>query len=278
MKKQYDEAIAYFDKALQINPKLMDVFTNKVLTLAAQKKWDAAREACTQQLAVVADSQPARAIVHFMEGQIHKARGDLKAAESAFQKALEANANYVLAYYELARLYLREKDVDSAVAQFETLLEKNPKQFGVHMQLGTIHDLNGRPDLAETHYRKALEINPDFAPAANNLAYNLAEQRKSLDEALTLAQKAREKLPDDPGVMDTLGWVYARKGLWDSAIRELQDSLAKMPDNAAIHYHLGVAYAGKGDKENARMAFNKALETKGAEAVAEQVKEAMGKL
>jgi tetratricopeptide (TPR) repeat protein len=278
VEQRYDEAIAYFDKALQLNPKLMDVFTNKVLTLGAQKKWADARDACAQQLKAVADSPSAQAIIYFMEGQINKSSGDLAAAKTDFQQALEANPNYVLAYYELARLYLKDKDVDSAVAQFEALLAKNPRQYGVHMQLGTIHDLNERPDLAETHYRKALEINPDFAPAANNLAYNLAEQGKSLDEALTLAQKAREKLPEDPGVMDTLGWVYTKKGLYDSGIREFQDSLTKLSDNATIHYHLGVAYAGKGDKENARMAFNKALETKGAEAIADQVKQAMASL
>ncbi len=273
--QKYEEAIGYFDQALQRNPKLMDVFTNKVLTLAAQKKWDEALNACTQQLAVVADSKPAQAIVHFMEGQIHKARNDRKAAELAFRKSVEANANYVQAYYEMARLYLQDNKLDEAVAQYEALLAKDPKQFGSHMQLGTIYDMQGRLDLAETHYREALKINPDFAPAANNLAYNLAEQEKNLDEALLLAQKAREKLPEDPSTMDTLGWVYTKKQLYDSAIRELQDSLAKLPDNAAIHYHLGMALLGKGETEKAREAFGKALAAKDAGTVADRVKKAL---
>ena len=39
-------------------------------------------------------------------------------------------------------------------------------------------------------------------------------------------------MPDDPSVMDTLGWVYYRKGIYDSAIGEFKGSLAKAPDNA----------------------------------------------
>ena len=52
------------------------------------------------------------------------------------------------------------------------------------MMLGTIYDLKKRFDMSEKHYRAALDIDPDFAPAANNLAYLLAAQDKNIDEAL----------------------------------------------------------------------------------------------
>jgi len=109
------------------------------------------------------------------------------------------------------------------------------------MLLGIIYDRQKRFDLSEKHYRKALVINPDFAPAANNLAYLLAEHGKDINEALNFARTAREKLPNDPSAMDTMGWVYYKKGLYDSAIREFTDSLEKIPDNADVHYHLGLA-------------------------------------
>jgi chaperonin cofactor prefoldin len=107
--------------------------------------------------------------------------------------------------------------------------------------------------------KKALELDPGFAPAANNLAFLLADQDKELDRALELALKAKERLPDDPGVMDTLGWAYYKKGLYDSARSELLDSIEKMPDNAVIHYHLGLTYYKKGEKEKAREELEKAL-------------------
>jgi tetratricopeptide (TPR) repeat protein len=127
------------------------------------------------------------------------------------------------------------------------------------MLLGIIYDLQKRFDLSEKHYTAALEINPEFAPAANNLAFILAEQDKNLDEALVLAQMAKEKIPESPYVMDTLGWVYYRKGLYDSAIGEFTDSLEKIPDNPAVLYHLGMAYYKKGDADKARAELEKAL-------------------
>jgi tetratricopeptide (TPR) repeat protein len=59
--------------------------------------------------------------------------------------------------------------------------------------------------------------------------------------------------------MDTLGWVYYKKGLYDLAIGEFSDSLAKIPENAAVIYHLGMAYYKKGEKEKAKEQLEKAL-------------------
>jgi tetratricopeptide (TPR) repeat protein len=87
----------------------------------------------------------------------------------------------------------------------------------------------------------------------------LADQDKDMNEALNLARLAKESLPNDPNVMDTLGWVYYKKGLYDSAIAEFTDCLEKMPDNATVIYHLGMAYYQKGDLEKARMELKKAL-------------------
>jgi tetratricopeptide (TPR) repeat protein len=127
------------------------------------------------------------------------------------------------------------------------------------MLLGRIYEMQQQYDLSEKHYRDALKINPDFAPAANNLAYLLTEQNKSLDEALMLAKKAKEKLYDDPSVMDTLGWIYFKKGLYDSAIVEFNDSLQKQPDNSEVHYHLGMAYYKKGETPLAKKELENAL-------------------
>ena len=56
-----------------------------------------------------------------------------------------------------------------------------------------------------------LEIRKDFAPAANNVAWVLAEHGGNIDEALNWAQVAKEKMPQDPSIMDTLGWIYYKK-------------------------------------------------------------------
>ena len=87
------------------------------------------------------------------------------------------------------------------------------------MIIGALYDGQKKSDMAKQHYEEALRVNPEFAPAANNLAYILAESDQELDNALQLAKLAKEKLPEDPGVMDTVAGcitrrVYSTVPLW----------------------------------------------------------------
>jgi Flp pilus assembly protein TadD len=159
---------------------------------------------------------------------------------------------------------LRDQKADKATAQFQQLLEVNPKQAGPHMMIAVIYDSQKKFELSEKHYRACLEIDPRFAPAANNLAYILAEGNRDLNEALKYAQIAKASLPEDPSVMDTLGWVYYKKGLYDSAIAEFKASLAKAPENPTVAYHLGLAYHKKGDADKARAELTRALDLSGS--------------
>ena len=65
---------------------------------------------------------------------------------------------------------------------------------------------------AVKHYRKALALDSSNIFALNNLAYILSRDTARVDEALTFARKAKELIPESPQVMDTLGWLYYRKG------------------------------------------------------------------
>jgi Tfp pilus assembly protein PilF len=163
---------------------------------------------------------------------------------------------------ELARIYLSEKKEDKAIAQYNIVIEKDPKQIGAYMILGMIYEGQNKMDQAENQYRKALAVKSDFVPAANNLAYILADQGRNLDEALSMARIAKEKSPQEANVMDTLGWVYYKKGLYDNAIGELTECAAKMKDNPVVLYHLGAAYYKKGETIKAKTQLQKALSLK----------------
>ena len=95
--------------------------------------------------------------------------------------------------------------------------------------------------------------------AANNLAFIYAERGQNLDVALQLATTAKQRMPEDSNVDDTLGWIYYKRGQPQQAIPYLQDSLKRRPDVAEVLYHLGMAYAGAGDKARARETLERAL-------------------
>ncbi len=258
--KKYDLAMEYYEKALKLNPKLMDVFTNLIVLLTRTGKADKALEKCDKQLEIVKESDMAAALVYSLKGGIYFFRKKIKQAQAAFKKSIEKNPNSVRPYYALAKIYLMEKNADKAIEQFKAVISKNPNKAGPHMLLATIYDMQKKPDLSEKHYRKALKINENFAPAANNLAYLLVQNGKNLNEALNFARKAKELMPDNPYVADTLGWVYYKKGLYESAIGEFSESLKKMEDNATINFHMGMAYYGNNQKDLAAKYLKKALE------------------
>jgi tetratricopeptide (TPR) repeat protein len=105
-----------------------------------------------------------------------------------------------------------------------------------------------------------LKINPNFAPAANNLAWNYAEHGGNLDLALPLAQVARQMNPDSAEVLDTLGWIYYKRGLFDNAVALLKESSVKLKNSdPVVLYHLGMAYHQSGRRVEARDALNRAL-------------------
>ena len=95
--------------------------------------------------------------------------------------------------------------------------------------------------------------------AANNLAFIYAEEGTNWDEALNLATAAKQRLPNDASVDDTIGGIHYKNGLADLAIKSFQESLKKRPDDAEELCHHGLAYAKLGDKARARQALQRAL-------------------
>ena len=138
-------------------------------------------------------------------------------------------------------------------------IDKGPNSLSACMALGLIYE--GEKDYAKAqgYYEKALKINPNFVPAANNLAYIYAERGGNIDVALNLAQKAREQVPDDAHISDTLGWIYYKKNVFGTAISYLKESVEKDPNQPMTRYHLGMAYYKNGNRDLAKKELAEAL-------------------
>ncbi len=96
--------------------------------------------------------------------------------------------------------------------------------------------------------------------AYNNLAYLFATANESdLEEALTLAAKAKELVPDNAAVSDTLGWIYYLSGMHDEAISVLEVAVNGMPWEPSIRFHLGMAYYKKNQHRLALAEMEQAL-------------------
>ncbi|MDC4226014.1 MAG: tetratricopeptide repeat protein [Candidatus Manganitrophus sp.] len=86
-----------------------------------------------------------------------------------------------------------------------------------------------------------------------------AEHGGNIDRALTLAQMAKEKYPDDPAISDTLGWIYYKKNAFLKAVSLLEESAQKLSKNPIVRYHLGMAYYKSGQNGLAKKELSESL-------------------
>jgi predicted Zn-dependent protease len=96
---------------------------------------------------------------------------------------------------------------------------------------------------------------------ADELAFLYLEHGGDLNFALSLAQMARQKLPDSPVTADTLGWAYYKVGSFGPAVTQLKASSDKMPQNPIYSYHLGMAYVAARQFGSAQRSLRAALQT-----------------
>ena len=116
----------------------------------------------------------------------------------------------------------------------------------------------GKLDILETDLRRVIELKPDYAHAYNALGYTLADRTDRIDEAYALIEKALKLSPEDPFILDSLGWVQYRRGNLDEALRNLTSAHQARPD-PEIAAHLGEVLWKLGKKDEASKVWKAAL-------------------
>jgi tetratricopeptide (TPR) repeat protein len=95
---------------------------------------------------------------------------------------------------------------------------------------------------AETDMRKALELQPEQPHVLNYLGYSWIDQGINLDEGMKMIKRAVEQRPDDGYIVDSLGWAYYRIGNFEDAVKNLERAIDLKPEDPTINDHLGDAY------------------------------------
>jgi tetratricopeptide (TPR) repeat protein len=248
---------------------------NQLVEMAWEDKQpDVALDVARKQAKLAPRSAPVQHVL----GLVHQRRGELADAESAYRRAAEQDPGFVPARIELARLYVGTGRADQALPELEKVLQANRKSADAWQISGMAHLAKGNVRQAQEAFKKALEANPRFAPAANNLAWLYSEHGGDAEEALRLAQLAKEVAPDDPLVSDTLGWVLYKRGIYQRALGLLRESAARLPGSAEVHYHLGMTHYKLGDRTAARQALSRALELSAGFRGAEEARKVLAEL
>jgi tetratricopeptide (TPR) repeat protein len=217
--KRFDEAITWYKKVESGDWVRAQL---KIATLLARQQGLEAGRAYVQK--IEANSDEDRIQIIQVEAQLLR---DAKAWKETYEMLTKAVADY-------------------------------PDAFELRYDLAMAAERVERLDVLESQLRRVMEMKPDYAHAYNALGYTLAEKTDRLAEAKDLIEKALRLSPDDPFILDSLGWVHYRLGEVQEALKHLQHAYSSRPD-PEIAAHLGEVLWKSGQRDEAQKIWRAAL-------------------
>lgn len=201
---------------------------------------------------------------HYLRAQIRYAgilskQGRLDEARAHLQQVqpqdIAQRTLLIQAEAQLLREAKRHKDAFDVLGKG---LEKLPSQPELLYDHAMAAEKLNLLEVMEKDLRQLIQLKPDNAHAYNALGYSFAERGIRLEEALQLTEKALSLAPNDPLIMDSLGWTHFRLGAHDKAVEWLKKAheLRQDPEIAA---HLGEALWVQGLHDEARKVWQSAL-------------------
>lgn len=300
---RYADARSHFDALLRETPDNTEALFPAAI-LALQMNDLARADALLRRLLVL--EFPDKSVVRYYLGQIAEQRQQVDAA-IAYYQAVGVGDQYLSAQLRAARLLGERGQADDALSQLRAAtprnaqeraqlvaaeaqilrdakrtqeafalvsaeLAKQPADPELLYETALLAEKLGRVDLLEKHLRRLIELKPDSASAYNALGYSFADRNLRLGEARTLIEKALSLSPEDPFILDSLGWVLYRQGDLAGARATLEKAFALRAD-PEIAAHLGEVLWKLDRRDDASRLWRDAQQrSPGNEALAEAIK------
>ena len=287
--KHYEEALKYFRKALDLNPKDHELLYVVGVLALQTRDWDLARSTW-EQLRDNPRYHKEEEAWYFL-GQLEELRGNLRQATENYNKIkagrlrndaqirtaiLTGKLGNLEESHELfnalrltdpdqaVQIYITEaqllKDLhkpESALKIYDEAINAYPQDADLLYARGLLAADLGDIEKAEADFKAALAIKPDDSDALNALGYTLADQTDRYEEAYAYVKKALELDPESPAILDSMGWVLFRMKEYSEALKYLRRAAEKL-DDPEIFAHLGEALWTTGAKKEARDILDKA--------------------
>lgn len=201
---------------------------------------------------------------HSFEAQIRAARmlgqmGDLAAARRELAAMRRANPELAKPLYLAeGELLFRAGEFDAALAHYNQAVAQAPQDPDLLYARSLVYEKLGAIAKAEADLRTILEADADDARALNALGYMLTNHSSRYQEALDYIQRALKAQPEDPAVIDSMGWIQYRLGNLPKARDYLQQAYKKFPD-PEVAAHFGEVLWQLGNQAKARRIWQEAL-------------------
>jgi tetratricopeptide (TPR) repeat protein len=218
--KEYREAIADFNRVLQITSNDIDTLFYRSRSYDEIKGYDGAIAGYTELIRLKPDTVEA----YNNRGKAYAAKGEYDRAIADYNQAIRLNPNLANAYINRGIAYQNKGDNDRAIADYNQAIRLNPNLADAYYNRGATYDDKGEYDRAIADYNQAIRLNPNDADAYINR-----------------------------------GIAYQNKGDNDRAIADYNQAIRINPNLAGAYYNRGLAYYYKGDYTHARADWEQVL-------------------
>lgn len=253
--EQYAEAEAYFDRVLALGQRVTDSRFELARLAELQDDYALARERYEQ----IDDEE------RYITAQIRAATMDagLEQFELMRERLDRLRAEYpddaVSLHIAEAEILRGEQRYQAAFDTLSSALELYPGNHDLLYSRALAAEKLDRMDVLERDLRLILAEEPDNGHALNALGYTLADRTDRYDEALELLERAIRLLPDDPAVLDSMGWIKYRLGEHEEALGYLRQAY-EQSEEPEIAMHLSEVLWAAGRHEEARTVWEEAWE------------------
>jgi tetratricopeptide (TPR) repeat protein len=192
-------------------------------------------------------------------GQILVEQGQVERCNAWFNEQREKFPQLREQLYGLeADILNRGGQPESALALLTEALKQNPDSTALRYARAMLSEQQDDLAAMEKDLRTLIAADPNNTTAINALGYTLADRTTRYKEALELVSRALELQPDEPAILDSMGWVLFRTGRYDEAVNYLTRAYAVFPD-PEVAAHLGEVLWVKGDTDQAMLIWRGAI-------------------
>jgi tetratricopeptide (TPR) repeat protein len=194
------------------------------------------------------------------QSDILMSNGSVAEASKRLAAAREAQPDYAIQLYLIeAETLANNNQSDRAWQVLGQALKQYPDDLNLLYTRAMLAEKRDDLSQMEKDLRAIIKREPDNAMALNALGYTLSDRTTRYAEAKVLIERAHTLNPEDPAVLDSLGWVNYRLGNLDEAERLLRQAMERFPDHE-VAAHLGEVLWANGKQREARKVWGKALE------------------
>ncbi len=259
--RNYDMAIANFDKGLELAPQEASGYLGRGLVFNTKKDYDRAIADFGKaiQLEPTTDA-------YFLRGEAFLAKGEYDPAIADYDKVLQLDPQRVRTYLQRAGAHYHKGDSDRAISDVDKLIQVAPTATAYSLR-GLAYSTRGDYEQAIADYTRAIQLDPeekDILFFRGDAYFRTGDYERAISDF----DNAIKLNPNDTHSYRVRGMAYSHKGDHDRALADLDRVIQLSPQDAEAYISRGIAHARKNDIDRAFLDFDKAVQQSPANDIA----------